>query len=207
MFMVNGVAFAGQMLVPVYLIRGCGLSPSETGWLMAPLGLGMMCTYPMMGALTKRFGIRRLAASGALVALVGTLPLLGLAGHGLVLVVLAAALFIRGVGMSAIGIPSITSAYASVSRQDLPMATAAMNIVQRLGGPTLTTLCATFLSWRLASAPTPEVLPRAFTEAFGLLCALHGLLFLAALRLPRFADAGPEKVPERHQAAAKSPAG
>ena len=37
-FMSNGIAFAGQMLIPIYLIRACGRSPSATGWLLAPLG-------------------------------------------------------------------------------------------------------------------------------------------------------------------------
>ena len=91
--------------------------------------------------------------------------------------------------MSAIGIPTITSGYASVRRQDLPMATTAMNIVQRLGGPTLTTLCATFLGWRLASASAPATASNAFVLALALLCALQGILFLATLRLPRFAAA------------------
>jgi MFS family permease len=191
MFMVNGIAFAGQMLIPIYLVRACGLSPSYTGWLLAPLGLGMMCTYPFMGHLTRRFGIRKLAACGALLALAGTLPLVFLAEHGLVVSVLAASLFIRGVGVSAIGIPSLTSGYASVARQDLPMATTAMNIVQRLGGPTLTTLCAAFLGWRfaatqdLATTPDPTTTSHAFIATFALLCALHALLFLATLRLPR----------------------
>ncbi|MCU1483251.1 MAG: drug resistance transporter, EmrB/QacA subfamily, partial [Subtercola sp.] len=107
MFMANGIAFAGQMLIPIYLVNACGLSPSRVGWLLAPLGLGMMCTYPFMGRLTRRFGIRRLAASGALLALAGTLPFIFLAGHGLVVAVLSASLFVRGVGVSAIGIPSI----------------------------------------------------------------------------------------------------
>ena len=192
MFMANGIAFAGQMLIPIYLVRACGLSPSRTGWLLAPLGLGMMCTYPFMGRLTKRFGIRKLAACGALLALAGTLPLVFLAQHGLVVAVLAASLFIRSVGVSAIGIPSITSGYASVARQDLPMATTAMNIVQRLGGPTLTTLCATFLGWRLSATAVFASTSGAFTAAFGLLCALHLVLFLATLRLPwRVPHAGP----------------
>ena len=69
MFMVNGVSFAGQMLISIYLVRACGLSPSRTGWLLALLGLGMTRTYPFMGPLTKRFGIRKLAACGALLAL------------------------------------------------------------------------------------------------------------------------------------------
>jgi EmrB/QacA subfamily drug resistance transporter len=188
MFMVNGVSFAGQMLIPIYLIRACGLSPSQTGWLLAPLGLGMMCTYPFMGHLTRRFGIRKLAACGALLAFAGTLPLVFLAEHGLVVTVLVAALFIRGVGVSCIGVPSITSGYASVKRQDLPMATTAMNIVQRLGGPTLTTLCATFLGWRLPVTEDLATASGAFIAAFGLLCALHALLFLATLRLPWLAS-------------------
>jgi predicted MFS family arabinose efflux permease len=50
----NGISFAGQMLIPIYLIRACGQSPSATGWLLAPLGVGMICSYPWMGALTQR---------------------------------------------------------------------------------------------------------------------------------------------------------
>ena len=103
------------MLIPIYLIRACGRSPSATGWLLAPLGAGMMCTYPFMGALTKRFGIRKVSAGGALLAFAGTLPFLYLASHGLVVGVLAGTLFIRGVGLSGIGVPSISAAYASCS--------------------------------------------------------------------------------------------
>ena len=196
-FMSNGIAFAGQMLIPIYLIRACGRSPSATGWLLAPLGAGMMCTYPFMGALTKRFGIRKVSAGGALLAFAGTLPFLYLASHGLVLGVLVTTLFIRGVGLSGIGVPSISAAYASVQRADLPMATTALNVVQRLGGPTLTTLCATFLAWRLRAANDSGGLPGAFTAAFVLLCALHAVLFVAALRLPVSVEGATEHVAER----------
>ncbi len=50
--------------------------------------------------------------------------------------------------MSAMGIPSISAAYGSVRKEQLPMATKSLNIVQRLGGPALTTLCASFLGWQ-----------------------------------------------------------
>jgi EmrB/QacA subfamily drug resistance transporter len=187
-FMSNGISFAGQMLIPIYLIRACGQSPSATGWLLAPLGVGMICSYPWMGALTQRFGIRKVSAGGAFLAFAGTLPFLYLASHGLVFAVLAGALFLRGVGLSAVGIPSISAAYASVRKRDLPMATTSLNIVQRLGGPTLTTLCATFLGWRLAMVQSSASLSSAFTAAFLLLCGLHALLFAAALRLPLSID-------------------
>jgi EmrB/QacA subfamily drug resistance transporter len=183
-FVSNGISFAGQVLIPIYLIRACGRSPSATGWLLAPLGVGMICSYPWIGALTQRFGIRKVSAGGAFLALAGTLPLVWLAGHGLIVAVLASALFVRGAGLSAVGIPSISAAYASVKRRDLPMATTSLNIVLRLGGPTMTTLCATFLGWRLSAAPIPAVTSDAFAEAFSLLCFLHALLFLATLRLP-----------------------
>jgi EmrB/QacA subfamily drug resistance transporter len=187
-FMSNGISFAGQMLIPIYLIRACGQSPSATGWLLAPLGVGMICSYPWMGALTQRFDIRKVSAGGAFLAFAGTLPFLYLASHGLVFAVLAGALFVRGVGLSAVGIPSISAAYASVRKRDLPMATTSLNIVQRLGGPTLTTLCATFLGWRLAMVQSGASLSSAFTSAFVLLCGLHALLFAAALRLPLSID-------------------
>jgi hypothetical protein len=87
-------------------------------------------------------------------------------------------------GLSAVGIPSITSAYASVEKEHLPMATTSLNIVQRLGGPTLTTLCATFLGWRLGMAQQATGISRAFTATFVLLNLIHMLLLVAAVRLP-----------------------
>src|SRR5580698_9894099 len=187
-FTLNGISFAGQMLIPIYLIRVCGESPSAAGWLMAPLGLGMICTYPKIGVLTQRFGIRRVASSGAFLALAGTLPFIFLASHGMSLPLLVGTLFVRGMGLSAVGIPSITSAYASVEKEHLPMATTSLNIVQRLGGPTLTTLYATFLGWRLGMARSGASLSSAFTAAFLLLCGLHACRFAAALRLPLSLD-------------------
>jgi hypothetical protein len=65
------------------------------------------------------------------------------------------------------------------------MATTTLNVVQRLGGPTLTTLCATFLAWRLSVSPNHDSLQGAFTAAFALLCALHALALASALQLPR----------------------
>ena len=194
-FMSNGVSFAGQMLIPIYLIRACGRSPSATGWLLAPLGVGMICSYPWIGALTQRFGIRKVSAGGAFLALVGTLPFIWLASHELSVAVLTCALFLRGVGLSAVGIPSVSAAYASVKKRDLPMAATSLNIVQRLGGPTMTTLCATFLGWSLRSGHSHLSLSSPFVAAFILLCLLHALLFAASLRLPLSIDRGAERRP------------
>ncbi|AOI73556.1 disulfide bond formation protein DsbA [Burkholderia ubonensis] len=200
-FVSNGALYAGQMLIPVFLIDACGRSPGEMGWLLAPLGLGMLVTYPSMGALTSRFGVRRVSAGGALLALLATLPFVWLAVRGLDPAVLIPALFLRGMGQSAVGTPSLTAAYASIDRRDLPMATTSLNIVQRLGGPVFTTLCSLFLAWRLQSAPAGDAGAFAYASAFALLCALHALTFVMSLRLPLRSDAA-----GRH-AAASAPAG
>jgi len=182
-FLLVGISYSGQMLIPVFLTGNGGLSPSKAGLLLAAQGLGMMSTYPFIGSLVERFGNRNVAAAGALTALAGTLPFIYLASHDLAGSGVAGALFVRGIGMSCIGIPSISAAYASVKRQDLPMATTTLNIVMRMGGPTLTTICATFLGWRLA-VQTIAPASSAYGDAFALLCGFHLVLFAAAARLP-----------------------
>ncbi|WP_264779074.1 MFS transporter, partial [Gluconobacter sphaericus] len=178
-FLTNGVSFAGQMLLPVWLIHACGVSPERTGLFMAPLGLGMMCVYPLIGRLSDRFDARNLTGCGALLSFVGTLILALLAYNGLNVVLLALALLLRGGGGGAVGIPAMSVGYASIARPDIPMATTALNIMQRIGGPTLITACATFLGWRLATIAPSHVASEAYAETFGLLALFHGILLLA----------------------------
>jgi hypothetical protein len=68
------------------------------------------------------------------IAFLGTLPFLYLSDKHFSLGTLVVTVFVRGTGMSAVGIPSISAAYASVRNEELPMATTSLNIVQRLGG-------------------------------------------------------------------------
>ena len=99
--------------------------------------------------------MRPSSTGGATVAFLGTLPFLYLSSHPLNRLILAGTLFIRGMGMSAVGIPSISAAYGSVRKEQLPMATTSLNIVQRLGGPTLTTFAQPFSvgSWLFIRPP------------------------------------------------------
>lgn len=185
MFLTNGVSFAGQMLLPVWLIQACGIVPSRTGLLMLPLGVGMMCTYPLIGHLTDRFGIRKLTMCGAFCATMGTLLLAFLATEGLNISILAVALFLRGAGSGAIGIPAMSASYASVARADIPMATTALNIVQRLGGPMLSTLCGIFLGWQETAVSVSNPFMPVFAKVFMLLFVFHVFLLLMTSRLPQ----------------------
>ena len=45
-FFSNGVLFAGQMLIPLFLVQACAQSPAAMGLMLAPMGLGMMVAMP-----------------------------------------------------------------------------------------------------------------------------------------------------------------
>jgi EmrB/QacA subfamily drug resistance transporter len=186
-FLSNAVAFGGAMLTPLYLLTLPNASPGNVGLLLAPSGFGMLLSYPMMGSLTERFGPRAVSSTGALIALLGTLPFALFGARGLSMSLVGLSLFIRGMGQGSIAIPSLASAYASISKQNIPVATTALNIVQRLGGPIATTLLAIFLHAQMKGSSA-----RAFAATFWLLCGAHALTILAALRLPLSTERKPE---------------
>lgn len=181
-FLSNGIMFAGQFLIPLYLISGAGLAPTRAGWVLTAMGIGMMCSYPLMGYLTDRFGCRAVVSGGVLVNLLGTLPFLWLAHAGFSMSISVAGLFLRGLGQGATGIPSLAAAYASVPRNKLSLAATAVNIVQRLGGPIATTTLAIVMSLS-ERAPFASV-SHAFTIPFAALLVLQLLVIASALRLP-----------------------
>lgn len=182
-FFSNGVVFAGQMLVPVFLINACGLSTGAAGWMMASMGLGMMVSMPLLGMLTERLGERPVAITGAVLSLMSTLMLVERAAHGFDAGLVAVILFARGMGLGAVGLPAMSLAYASLGKGSLAMATTALNIVQRIGGAFLTTLCALFLAGAEQHHTTTIGL-NTWAEAFLLLAVLHAVLVLATVMLP-----------------------
>jgi len=181
-FLSNGATFAGQLLIPLFLISGCELAPTRAGWLLAPMGLGMLCVYPLMGTLTERFGCRAVSVTGILLAGASTLPLVWMTGHHVGSWLVVMAMIGRGAGQSAIGIPSVSAAYAAVPPERLAQATTATNIAQRLGGPVATTLMAIVLGATATRAGAAS--PGSFLLPFIALMALQALVLAAACRLP-----------------------
>jgi MFS family permease len=162
---------------------GAGLSPARAGWILASMGIGMLCTYPIMGKVTDRFGCRAVASGGVLLNLVGTLAFLWSSLHAFSLPLVLAGLVIRGVGQGMTGIPSLAAAYAAVPKPKLSVAATAINLVQRLGGPLMTTAVAIVISlaWSDHSAPAAQ----AFFFPFLAFLGLQALAFLSAIRLPQ----------------------
>ena len=159
-----GMVYAGQFLLPLYLMKGCGLSVIHAGWALAPMGIGMMCTYPLMGFFTEKFGCRKVAMSGILLSFVGTVPFFWMIKYDYSAALMMFSMFIRGVGQGATGLPAVSAAYASLPREKLPNGTTATNIAQRLGGPVATTFMALVISSSASFFPATG--PHSFYYSF-----------------------------------------
>jgi EmrB/QacA subfamily drug resistance transporter len=181
-FFANGILFGRQLVVPLYLIAGCGLSAAQAGWFVAATGVGMMCSFPLLGLLTERYGCRAVSAGGALLAFLSTLTFLWMPEHQFSATWTAISLFLAGVGQGTIAIPSISAAYASIPRARLAVANTALNIAQRVGGPIATTLLAVVISLTMRDHTNAQ--PQQFLMVFVMLAGLHLLAFGAATLLP-----------------------
>jgi nitrate/nitrite transporter NarK len=147
---------------------------------LAPLAIEWVFVYPTMGFITDRFGCRAVVTSGVLLTVLGTLPFVWMTQRGLTTAGVEIGLVLRAAGQGAIGIPTISAAYASVPKEKLSLATTAVNIVQRLGGPMATIA----IAMTVTIAAGRSVGGAAFLLPFLALLAIQALALGCAVRLP-----------------------
>jgi EmrB/QacA subfamily drug resistance transporter len=153
---VLGVALFGvALLLPLYFQIVRGASPLETGLLLVPQGFGAACAISIAGSLTDKLGARRVVPVGVLLALLGTLAYTQIAADSSY-VYLAVALFLIGAGLGATITPSMAAAYQDLQHAEIPRATSALNVVQRIAGSLGTALLAVVLQ-RAIDANVPHL--------------------------------------------------
>ena len=103
-----------------------------------------------VGRLADRLPARDVVLSGVLVAVLGTLPFT-LAEPDAVL--LGVALFVRGIGFGAATVTLVTAAYRDLHPAQVPRATSALQIGQRVGAPLGAAVIAVVLQHQLAASP------------------------------------------------------
>ncbi len=181
--------FGSTYLIPVFMQIGLGLSASYVGTILLPAGVVLALTIATAGRLADRIpahwlvtlGVALLAASfalmvsvnsGASIALLVALAVLGRIGLGCILPALNLGAM-RGLA------PALTTQGASV-----------INFIRMLGGSVGVSLCGIVLEWRLAAhgaslddAGQSAARLAAFDEAFLMLGGLCALALLAAWRL------------------------
>jgi MFS family permease len=155
--------FAGMFLLPMFYQVVRGNSALETGVLLIPQGLGTITFLLASGWLSKRVDSRLIVGSGILLTMVGLLPFVTADASSNAILLLVGQ-FVRGVGVGACLQPVMTVAFASLPRAEVPRASAAFSVVQRVGAPFGVTVVAVLLQGYLTDAGTDATL---IADAFG----------------------------------------
>ncbi|WP_416968568.1 MDR family MFS transporter [Streptomyces sp. 4F14] len=142
MFLNGLTLYGGMFLLPLYYQQQRGADVLAAGLLLAPQGVGSLLARAS-GPLTDRVGPRPVMFTGLLLTAVTTIPFT-LADPSTPL--LATALVLRGLGMSAVNIAIMVGAYADVPGEHVPHASTIVRIVQQLGGSFGTAVLAALLT-------------------------------------------------------------
>ncbi|MFE6764921.1 DHA2 family efflux MFS transporter permease subunit [Streptomyces sp. NPDC057689] len=180
---VLGASVFGTMfLLPLYFQSGRGMSAWEAGLLLAPQGLGAAAGSVLVNRTITKVAPRTLVVTGIVLILAGTAPFT-LLGHGVPDAVIAAALVVRGFGMSMIGAPVMNIVYSRIEPEQLPRAAGALNLLNTVGGSVGTAALAVILQDRLAARGTD--IAAAFGDTFWWVLGFCLFAAAAATRLPR----------------------
>lgn len=139
-FFCYGIAVFGAMvLLPLFFQLVHGASSLEAGLRVAPLGVGAILTMSVSGRLADRYGPRGIAALGVTLVTAGLLTCTQVTATTST-VLLAAAVFVIGLGHGLTAPPLLAAAYRGLDRSQAPAASTASNVVLRVGtaiGPAL----------------------------------------------------------------------
>jgi EmrB/QacA subfamily drug resistance transporter len=144
-FLVAVGLFGAMLLLPLYYQAVRGQGALNAGLLLVPQGLGAAAAMFPAGRLTDKLGARPVVLPGIALALAGTYAFTQVTATSSY-TLLAAALFVRGLGLGATMMPAMAAAYATMSRAAVPRATTAINILRQIGGSLGTALMAVVLA-------------------------------------------------------------
>jgi EmrB/QacA subfamily drug resistance transporter len=206
--------FGSLILLPLYYQLVRHQSPLQVGLLLAPQAVGAALAMPLAGFLTDKIGARLVVSTGLVVGLLGTLAFTQL-GADTSYLYLSTALLVVGFGIGSTIMPSMAAAFQTLSREETPRATSAINTIQRIAGAIGTALLAIVLQ-RVIAADVPDfgggiqgvaalsrqshalpLVADAFATTFWVAVGLISLALVPALLLP---GAQPEQQAEEMMA-------
>ena len=145
MFVVGLVMLASSALLPPYLQDLAGYSVRETGWLMAPRGVGTMITMAIVGRLAMRTDPRMIMGVGTVILLWSMWEMSQwtpqIATWHLVLTT-----FVQGIGMGMVFVPMNLVAFATLSPVYRTDGSAVINLMRNLGSAIGVSVTTSFLA-------------------------------------------------------------
>ena len=152
-----------------------------TGLLLTPQGVGSLIPRMLTGKIVDRIGPRPVILGGLAISLLSTLPF-AFATASTSEWLLAAILFVRGLGLTPVNIAVMVGAFQGVSKEDLPDASSTTRIVQQIGGSFGVAVLTVILTH---AALTHKLPAQAFNVAFWWSIGFVALAVIPTLLLPK----------------------
>ena len=149
LFLLSASLFGSMLLVPLYVQQVLGASALAAGSALVPQFAGTLVALTFVGRLADRLPARHVVLAGVVVAVLGTLPF---TLESPAAALLGVALFVRGIGFGAATVTLMTAAYRDIDKAQVPRATSALQIGQRIGAPLGAAVTAVVLQCQLAVA-------------------------------------------------------
>ncbi|MET7489961.1 DHA2 family efflux MFS transporter permease subunit [Streptomyces sp. NPDC005538] len=131
--MVMAVAMYGVLIpLPLYFQVVQGTSVLVSALLLLPQSVGYLIAVTLLQRLTAALGVRTVTLAGVVLVAVGTLPYVVIDADPNQFL-LSSALVVRGIGLGASMMPTMTAAFSSVPKEVVPRATSAFHVFQRIG--------------------------------------------------------------------------
>jgi EmrB/QacA subfamily drug resistance transporter len=201
LFTAGAAMYAAMFLLPLYYQQLRGETVLHAGLILIPQGVGALAARLCVGKLVDRFGARAVTIAGFLLAAAATVPF-AFAGPHTNQWWLGSLLLVRGLGIGAVLIPSMSVAYQDVPSAGIPHATMNTRIGQQVGASFGVAIVAVALQSQLAHGAT-SAFQGAFWWAIGItiVAAIPALALPTSHRQKEKTDTG-----SPHQAASAAPA-
>lgn len=178
MFLVGMVLYGSMFLLPLFWQLERGETVLAAAMLLIPQGLGSLVTKLFIARWVDRFGAPIVCFVSFLIIAVATVPF-ALAGTSTNSWWLVLVLFVRGLGLGAVMVPIVTSAYVGLEPHQVPHASMQTRALQQLGGAFGVAVGAVLLQTLAGRGVTTE-----FHWAFWGFTAFAALASAASFTLP-----------------------
>jgi MFS family permease len=182
-FMAGLAMYGAMFILPLFYQVLRGSDALATGLLLIPQGVGALASRGTAGRLTDSIGARWVVVGGFAVMTAGTVPF-ALADASTSAWWLGVVLVVRGLGLGAVFMPLMASAYVGLAHAEIPHASIVTRVAQQVGGSFGIAVIAVILQQQTAAATSAEQAADAFGTTFWCAVGLMAVGLASAMLLP-----------------------